>query len=169
MTMTTTTAKLSFLALFLLLGAVSQFVAAKPLSHSKLQSPLLQESIIKEINENPEAGWQAAMSPRFSNYTVGDFMHILGVKQIPKKELLGVPVGHCGSCWAFAAVEALSDRFCIQFGKNTSLSVNDLLACCGFMCGNGCDGGIPIYAWRYFVHHGVVTEKVASCYQITRV
>lgn len=157
---------------------------------SKLQSPLLQESIIKEINENPEAGWQAAMSPRFSNYTVGDFMHILGVKQIPKKELLGVPVvshpktlklpnsfdareawsqcntigkildqGHCGSCWAFAAVEALSDRFCIQFGKNTSLSVNDLLACCGFMCGNGCDGGIPIYAWRYFVHHGVVTEK----------
>ncbi|KAL6228147.1 hypothetical protein ACLB2K_002101 [Fragaria x ananassa] len=86
------TAKLSFLALFLLVGAVSQFVAAKPLSQSKLQSPLLQESIIKEINENPEAGWQAAMSPRFSNYTVGDFMHILGVKQIPKKELLGVPV-----------------------------------------------------------------------------
>lgn len=59
----------------------------------------------------------------------------------------------------FAAVEALSDRFCIQFGKNTSLSVNDLLACCGFMCGSGCDGGIPIYAWRYFVHHGVVTEE----------
>ncbi|KAM5558547.1 cathepsin B-like protease 2 [Rosa sericea] len=184
------TAKLSFVALLLLFGAVSQFVAAKPLSQSKLQSPVLQDSIIKEINENPEAGWQAAMSPRFSNYTVGEFMHLLGVKPIPKKELLGVPIvshpkslklpnnfdareawsqcttigrildqGHCGSCWAFAAVEALSDRFCIQFGKNTSLSVNDLLACCGFMCGSGCDGGIPIYAWRYFVHHGVVTEE----------
>lgn len=35
------------------------------------------------------------------------------------------------------------------------------------MCGSGCDGGIPIYAWRYFVHHGVVTEEVASCYEIT--
>lgn len=67
--------------------------------------------------------------------------------------------GHCGSCWAFAAVEALSDRFCIQYNKNISLSVNDLLACCGFLCGAGCDGGTPIYAWRYFVHHGVVTEE----------
>ncbi|KAJ4786703.1 Cathepsin B-like cysteine protease [Rhynchospora pubera] len=67
--------------------------------------------------------------------------------------------GHCGSCWAFGAVESLSDRFCIHFGMNISLSVNDLLACCGFMCGDGCDGGYPIYAWRYFVQNGVVTEE----------
>lgn len=67
--------------------------------------------------------------------------------------------GHCGSCWAFAAVESLSDRFCINFGMNISLSANDLVACCGFMCGDGCDGGYPIYAWRYFVQTGVVTEE----------
>ncbi|KAJ0980495.1 hypothetical protein J5N97_008750 [Dioscorea zingiberensis] len=67
--------------------------------------------------------------------------------------------GHCGSCWAFGAVECLSDRFCIHFGMNISLSVNDLLACCGFTCGDGCDGGYPIYAWRYFVQNGVVTEE----------
>ncbi|BBG98527.1 Cysteine proteinases superfamily protein, partial [Prunus dulcis] len=109
---------------------------AKPVTKSKLNSRILQDSIIKQINDNPMAGWEAAMNPRFSNYT-----------------------GHCGSCWAFAAVEALSDRFCIHFGMNISLSVNDLLACCGFMCGDGCDGGYPIYAWRYFVHHGVVTEE----------
>ncbi|KAK4710680.1 hypothetical protein R3W88_005193 [Solanum pinnatisectum] len=24
--------------------------------------------------------------------------------------------GHCGSCWAFGAVESLSDRFCIHYG-----------------------------------------------------
>jgi cathepsin B len=42
---------------------------------------------------------------------------------------------------------------------NTSLSVNDLLACCGVMCGDGCDGGYPIMAWRYFVQNGVVTDK----------
>ncbi|ONK78834.1 uncharacterized protein A4U43_C02F22920 [Asparagus officinalis] len=67
--------------------------------------------------------------------------------------------GHCGSCWAFGAVESLSDRFCIQFNMNISLSVNDLLSCCGFMCGDGCDGGYPIRAWHYFVQSGVVTDE----------
>lgn len=67
--------------------------------------------------------------------------------------------GHCGSCWAFGAVESLTDRFCIHFGTNISLSVNDLLSCCGFMCGDGCDGGYPIRAWQYFVQNGVVTEE----------
>nr|XP_015639548.1 cathepsin B-like protease 3 isoform X2 [Oryza sativa Japonica Group]XP_015639549.1 cathepsin B-like protease 3 isoform X2 [Oryza sativa Japonica Group]BAG90919.1 unnamed protein product [Oryza sativa Japonica Group] len=67
--------------------------------------------------------------------------------------------GHCGSCWAFGAVECLQDRFCIHFNMNISLSVNDLVACCGFMCGDGCDGGYPIMAWRYFVRNGVVTDE----------
>ncbi|XP_006664995.2 cathepsin B-like protease 3 [Oryza brachyantha] len=67
--------------------------------------------------------------------------------------------GHCGSCWAFGAVECLQDRFCIHFNMNISLSVNDLLSCCGFMCGDGCDGGYPIMAWRYFVQNGVVTDE----------
>ncbi|KAG6517401.1 hypothetical protein ZIOFF_020787 [Zingiber officinale] len=67
--------------------------------------------------------------------------------------------GHCGSCWAFGAVESLSDRFCIHFGINISLSVNDLLSCCGFLCGYGCDGGYTLRAWKYFVRHGVVTDK----------
>ncbi|KAL0284474.1 UNVERIFIED_CONTAM: Cathepsin B-like protease 3 [Sesamum angustifolium] len=188
----------------------------------------MQESIIELINDNAQAGWKAAMNPRFTNYTVGQFMHLLGVKPDPDGDLKGIPVvthrkglklpknfdartawpqcstlrkilgqlsdlysyvfcqiranafcfsplslydsssfkisqikdqGHCGSCWAFGAVEALSDRFCIHFGMNISLSVNDLLACCGVMCGDGCDGGYPISAWRYFVHTGVVTEE----------
>ncbi|XP_038709044.1 cathepsin B-like protease 3 isoform X2 [Tripterygium wilfordii] len=188
----TTSHLLCLSTLVLLLGTISsiQAVAVEPISQLKLSSQILQESIVKQINENPNAGWQAAMNPKFSNYTVGQFKHLLGVKSTHKKELLGVPVvthpkslklpkqfdartawpqcstigrildqGHCGSCWAFGAVESLSDRFCIQFDLNISLSVNDLLACCGFMCGDGCNGGYPIRAWRYFVHHGVVTEE----------
>lgn len=31
---------------------------------------ILQESIIKQVNENPEAGWKAGVNPRFSNVTV---------------------------------------------------------------------------------------------------
>ncbi|XP_058749683.1 cathepsin B-like protease 2 [Vicia villosa] len=160
------------------------------LTAQKLNSHILQESIAKEVNENPGAGWKAAINPRFSNSTVGQFKRLLGVKQTPRNLLSSLPVvthpkssnlpkefdartawsqcstigrildqGHCGSCWAFGAVESLSDRFCIHFGLDVPLSVNDLLACCGFLCGSGCDGGYPIAAWRYLAHHGVVTEE----------
>jgi cathepsin B len=67
--------------------------------------------------------------------------------------------GHCGSCWAFGAVESLTDRFCIHMNESVSLSENDLLACCGFECGDGCEGGYPIRAWQYFKRTGVVTNK----------
>ncbi|GAB2234624.1 hypothetical protein Droror1_Dr00003881 [Drosera rotundifolia] len=167
-----------------------QVLAATSRSELKLSSKLLQESIVAKVNGNPNSGWEAAMNPRFSNYTIGEFKYLLGAKFTPKREKRTIPLmkhaksiklpaefdartawsqcstisrildqGHCGSCWAFGAVESLSDRFCIEFGTNVSLSVNDLLSCCGFLCGSGCDGGYPIYAWRYFVHHGVVTEE----------
>ncbi|XP_024025693.1 cathepsin B-like protease 2 [Morus notabilis] len=169
---------------------LQRVIALQPLSNLKLNSPILQESIVKRVNENPEAGWRAEMNPRFSNFTAGEFRRLLGVKETPKHELESTPVithpkslklpdkfdartawpqcstikrildqGHCGSCWAFGAVESLSDRFCIHFNTNISLSVNDVLACCGFLCGAGCDGGTPLFAWRYLHHHGVVTEE----------
>jgi cathepsin B len=80
----------------------------------------------------------------------------------PRCESIGTILdqGHCGSCWAFGAVEALSDRFCIQGFENVTLSENDLLACCGFECGYGCNGGYPYRAWQYFKRTGVVS---ASC------
>lgn len=31
---------------------------------------MMQDSIIKQVNENPIAGWEAARNPQFSNYTV---------------------------------------------------------------------------------------------------
>ncbi|GBG68239.1 hypothetical protein CBR_g2790 [Chara braunii] len=67
--------------------------------------------------------------------------------------------GHCGSCWAFGAVEALSDRMCIAFNDTQELSENDLLACCGFFCGDGCEGGYPLQAWTYFMTDGVVSTS----------
>ncbi|XP_043709901.1 cathepsin B-like protease 3 isoform X2 [Telopea speciosissima] len=182
-----------YLVVLILLGFISPFlhqvVGVKLFPTIRSRSEILQESIIQQINTN-HSGWEAAMNPRFYNYTIGQFKHLLGVKPTPKYDLKDFPVithtnslklpkefdartawpqcitigrildqGHCGSCWAFGAVESLSDRFCIHFGMNISLSVNDLLACCGFMCGDGCDGGYPIYAWQYFVQHGVVTEE----------
>ncbi|XP_012569587.1 cathepsin B-like protease 2 [Cicer arietinum] len=160
------------------------------LTELKLNSHILQESIAKQINQNSGAGWKAAINPRFSNFTVGQFMRLLGVKQTPGNELISIPVvthskslklpknfdartawsqcstigrildqGHCGSCWAFGAVESLSDRFCIHLDVNVSLSVNDMVACCGLLCGAGCGGGELFAAWLYLTHHGVVTEE----------
>ncbi|GMI67249.1 hypothetical protein like AT4G01610 [Hibiscus trionum] len=182
---------LLFLAPFLLLLSMlhPKVIAVEQLSEVKLNSRILQDSIVKQVNGNPKAGWEAALNPRFANYTVAEFKHLLGVKPTPKQVLMSIPVvthdkslklpttydartawpncstigrildqGHCGSCWAFGAVEALTDRFCTHFGLNISLSVNDLLACCDD-CGGGCDGGYPVSAWQYFKSSGVVTEQ----------
>uniref|UniRef100_A0A224XGA5 Putative metalloprotease n=1 Tax=Megacormus gertschi TaxID=1843536 RepID=A0A224XGA5_9SCOR len=66
--------------------------------------------------------------------------------------------GSCGSCWAFGAAEAISDRICIASnGKiNVEISAEDLLSCCT-SCGGGCDGGFPSAAWEYWVDSGIVT------------
>lgn len=67
--------------------------------------------------------------------------------------------GSCGSCWANGAAEVISDRTCISSGGKIKLllSVEDILSCCGFSCGDGCDGGYPDAALSYWVKSGVVT------------
>jgi cathepsin B len=64
----------------------------------------------------------------------------------------------CGSCWAFGAVEAATDRICIETNgaSQVHLSAQDLLSCCS-ACGQGCNGGDPASAWSYFTTTGVVS------------
>lgn len=66
--------------------------------------------------------------------------------------------GSCGSCWAFGAAEAMSDRVCIASSGNNNarISSDDLLTCCT-SCGMGCNGGYPAAAWSYFKETGIVT------------
>ncbi|NWH90272.1 CATB protein, partial [Aegithalos caudatus] len=67
--------------------------------------------------------------------------------------------GSCGSCWAFGAVEAISDRICIHTNSKVivEISAEDLLSCCGYDCGIGCYGGSPFDAWRYWTVNGLVS------------
>ena len=67
----------------------------------------------------------------------------------------------CGSCWAFGASEALSDRICIASNKsvNVILSPEDLVACDGWNM--GCNGGILPWAWSYLTNTGAVED---SCF-----
>jgi len=66
--------------------------------------------------------------------------------------------GACGSCWAFGAVEAMTDRICIasKGEQNFHISAEDLVDCCS-ECGFGCEGGYPQVAWEYFKSSGLVT------------
>ena len=66
--------------------------------------------------------------------------------------------GSCGSCWAFGATEAMSDRICIQSkgAVNAHISAEDMVSCCS-SCGFGCNGGFPESAWEYWVHTGLVS------------
>ncbi len=65
----------------------------------------------------------------------------------------------CGSCWAFAGSETLSDRFCIaSSGKvDTVLSPEDMVACDSWDM--GCSGGNLWFAWDYLTSTGIVTDK----------
>jgi len=64
---------------------------------------------------------------------------------------------NCGSCWAFGAVAAMTDRICIATNgtKQVHISAEDMNSCCD-SCGFGCDGGYPGAAWQYWQDSGVV-------------
>lgn len=69
----------------------------------------------------------------------------------------------CGSCWAFAASEALSDRFAIATKKASPvLSPEDMVSC--DKTDMGCQGGRLQNAWNYLKHTGIVTD---SCFPYT--
>ena len=69
--------------------------------------------------------------------------------------------GQCGSCWAFGATEALSDRFCIDSngGTDVVLSPQYLVSCDSGSY--GCDGGWPDQAWHFMEENGVPTWDCA--------
>jgi len=71
----------------------------------------------------------------------------------------------CGSCWAFGASEAFSDRLCIATGNKTDvvLSAEDLVSC-DIYGDKGCQGGIPHLAWAYMEFEGIVSD---SCFPYT--
>lgn len=62
----------------------------------------------------------------------------------------------CGSCWAFGATEAISDRLCMKKGTFLQLGPLDLVTC--DQNDGGCEGGDPGSAWQY-AQGGLATDK----------
>jgi cathepsin L len=70
--------------------------------------------------------------------------------------------GHCGSCWAFAAIAALESHIAIQTGKLFDLSVQELVSCAPNQkaCGGhgGCSGSTAEIAYEFISQHGILEE-----------
>ncbi|KAI5651914.1 papain family cysteine protease domain-containing protein [Phthorimaea operculella] len=64
--------------------------------------------------------------------------------------------GSCGSCWAFGAVSAMTDRVCIysKGTQNFHFSAQDLVSCSDTA---GCGGSGPEAAWSYWKEFGIVS------------
>jgi cathepsin B len=153
----------------------------------KSKKPLLSSNLVNEINLL-QTTWKAAPSKFMSwstesikrlmgvhpdNYEQHKKLDVL-VHEVPndlpenfdaREQWPNCPTlkevrdqGSCGSCWAFGAVEAMSDRICIASNgtKNAHISAEDLVSCCK-TCGFGCNGGFPQAAWSYFKKTGLVT------------
>jgi cathepsin B len=149
-------------------------------------------SMIREINQK-QTTWKAAHN-RITRMPESQARRLLGIKKLQSytwrvkeysaEERLNAPdefdsrtnwpncdtmkdirdQKQCGSCWAFGAAEAMSDRQCIFKGENVRLSPEDILSCgtSGYTsCGDCAYGGQPGCAWVYWCQTGVVSD---DCY-----
>jgi len=164
---------------FVLLGLLAVALALD------LNGPAVNRDLINEINADPQSTWVAGENARFDGMSLKEFSVLLGVKmsseRLPVKAQPTVSIppafdarqnwpgcvgpvldqGHCGSCWAFGAVESLRDRLCIQSKGATNVSLSEqLLVSCDYT-NDGCDGGELIAAWQFLQGNGTVTE---ACY-----
>merc|ERR1711981_704542 len=156
--------------------------------------PVLDDAIVEQVNSNPLSTWNATRSVRFEGLTIAQARAMMGAMshgladlphivhddatiaatpssfdpRVSRKSCTG-PVldqAFCGSCWAFGATEAASDRLCMSKGANATflqLAPLDLTACDSgfFSMENGCQGGQLGGAWRYIKKTGLVDE---ACY-----
>lgn len=62
----------------------------------------------------------------------------------------------CGSCWAFGAAEAFSDRYCIAHGEMKEFSSEHLVEC--DKSNMACNGGYLNKAWNFIASKGIVED-----------
>ena len=128
-------------ALLLVCGAATIAAASRPV----MQRPKLDETTPRN-----HAG---ATSRRNADITPAyEFVRANPACHAPIRDQ-----GQCGSCWAFAAADSLSDRVCVRSGKVTPLSPQDMLNC--ELLNLGCTlGSLPGAAWKFLEKKGVATE-----------
>jgi len=145
--------------------------------------PVVDSDYITELNAQ-HLPWTAGHNSRFDGYTYADAKKMLKTrliignlengasgapsnavpaefdarKQWPNCVHRILDQGRCGSCWAFGAAEALSDRFCIKSNGSVNVILSpQTLVSCDWEGNMGCNGGIPQLAWEYMELAGLPT------------
>ncbi|KAF5743104.1 thiol protease aleurain-like [Tripterygium wilfordii] len=72
--------------------------------------------------------------------------------------------GHCGSCWTFSTTGALEAAYNQAFGKEISLSEQQLVDCARAFNNFGCSGGLPSQAFEYIKYNGGLETEAAYPY-----
>ena len=138
---------------------------------------------IKMINEH-QNDWTAGHN-QFSDWTHEEYKQVLGLRADYSNEedspvvyfseentpssvnwveagaVTGVKdQGQCGSCWSFSTTGAMEGAHFIASGELLSFSEQQLVDCAtGIYLNMGCNGGNPLWAYRYLKKHYAELES----------
>jgi len=155
-----------------------------------LSMPAIDKDMIEELNKDHARTWEAGVNPVFEGKTLKEVRDMLISRDffVANEEVEVIdtytttapaqfdsrtqwpgciyPIrdqARCGSCWAFAASEVLSDRFCIAGKKDVGVLSPQYLVSCD-MSDYGCQGGYLTNSWAFIVKNGLPTD---ACYPYT--
>jgi len=167
--------------LLVALIALPAIAAASFIRASVHDDMVMSDDMINEVNRS-KTTWVAGRNARFEGVTVAMARKMMGTRLVHSEATTllasgSIPAsfdarekwskcvhpirnqGQCGSCWAFGATEAFSDRICIATGGKTNviLSPEQLVAC--DTTDMGCQGGYLANAWQFMATNGVVSDS----------
>lgn len=155
-------------------------VAAVSFATAEAKHPIRQ-SLVDRINGDPHSTWTAANPAKnpLARYSEEEISGLMGTHlgEPIAKDMFDVEVGdipdsydarsngctgsvrnqaRCGSCWAFAAAETLTDNLCAIGKKSPELSAQDLVSCDS--SDHACKGGSLLNVWSYIDSSGIVSQ-----------
>ena len=148
--------------------------------YARLENFVITDAAIKEINSE-NATWVAGHN-QFSDWTHEEYGKMLGLREdnsndnetiifdesttadsINWIDLGGVtPVkdqGQCGSCWSFSTTGSLEGAHFVATGELLSFSEQQLVDCATRL-NMGCNGGNPLWAFKYLKSNDAELESV---------